>query len=121
MNHAEGDVELRNHAVKPIQKMAFAGIGNPVKYEFSSAEVLKRARRNAPAGAIIKAVHGNHCSVLTSCNVEKRIIAGATPKLTRSHKESSSLPSGEYAFRARAAKPSQKSAMAAKAMNIYAH
>ena len=38
-----------------------------------------------------------------------RIIAGATPKLTISANESSSLPMSEYDFKARAVKPSKKS------------
>ena len=39
--------------------------------------------------------------------------AGSTPKLTRSQSESSSFPRSEYALRARAAKPSEKSNTAA--------
>ena len=49
-------------AVKPIQKMAFAGMGRPVKTRLFSGAVLKRARRKAPATAMSGATHATHAS-----------------------------------------------------------
>ena len=72
-----------------------AGIGSPMNEEVWRSSTLKRARRNAPQTAMNIAA-GAMAAVSGEAFMHwKAIIAGATPKLTRSHSESSSFPIGE--------------------------
>src|SRR5215469_9229580 len=95
-----------------------AGAGAPVKngaaYESASwdASVLKRARRSAQHTAKSSAIaQPKPCS---SDNVHKyRTAAGATPKLTKSDKLSSSAPKLDVALSRRAMRPSSPSKMPA--------
>lgn len=110
---------------KDAIKRPTAGVGMPIKYVFCLVVVtLNLANLKAAKQAIRKA--GVVASMLTSialgCFIYavqrslNMIIAGATPKLTRSASESRSCPTGENIFSARAARPSSKSQIAA--MNI---
>ena len=73
---------------------------------------LKRARRSAQATAKIKAA--NQPSDLFSCKLQKYSSrAGATPKSTKSARESSSAPKRDEPSNARAIRPSSPSRIAA--------
>lgn len=82
-----------NVAVYPIQNIAFAGIGIPMNDVVCRVSILNLARRIAPATGISNAVHGSHCRASVQPLMRlNTIIPGATPKVTRSDRESSSFP-----------------------------
>lgn len=105
----------------PIQNIAFAGMGIPMKEVVCRVSILNLASLTAPATGMRSTVQRSHSWVADSARSPKSIMAGATPNVTRSHRESSSLPRFEYAWRALAANPSRKSAAAPTAMNMKAH
>ena len=100
---------------------AAAGVGMPMKDSACLSSTLNLARRRAEQSTISKG-HSEMTEIYpcTGSRILYRIIAGASPKLVRSAKESSSLPIAEYAFRSLAANPSQKSKTAAASMSIMA-
>jgi hypothetical protein len=79
------------------QKIAFAGVGKPIKIALCRSSMLNFANRNAEKTAMRNAekLKKCHSTGKLSCITEKTIAEGATPKLTMSAKESSSLPIGE--------------------------
>ena len=103
---------------------ALAGVGKPINESVCRVSILNLANRNAEKAAMINAdVAMNHPQVNMSIDRPSfdtagnskvyMIVAGATPKLTTSANESSSLPITEYALSQRAANPSKKSKTAA--------
>ena len=111
-------------------EIAPAGVGIPINELVWRVSILNLAKRSAENMAITKEESTIVNSFALSCermklsfspNSEMRInlnmiIVGATPKLTISANESSSLPISELALSKRAAKPSEKSKMAAMAI-----
>ncbi len=93
----------------PDIKIAFAGVGNPLKESLWVSSRLKIANRKAEKVAIAKAIKGSHSDSLAFPMSLYMTTAGNTPKLTMSASESSSFPIGEETFKSRAANPSKKS------------
>ena len=111
------------------QKMAWAGTGRPMNEVVWRVSMLNFANRSAENIGMAKAdsssnlhVHDSfHERLYNKLSIKlNSIIPGATPKLTISDSESSSLPMGEYALRRRAASPSEKSKTAAMRIAIIA-
>ena len=111
---------LEIQAVAPIQKMALAGMGRPLNSVACESSRLNLARRRAPIAGMKTATKGIHQEPVHTCRMLYRRSEGATPKLTRSASESSSLPRGEGAWSHRAAAPSKKSKTAARPTSIQA-
>ena len=108
-NHGLAMNNSENENANPAQKIAFAGVGNPIKEDVCRSSKLKIAKRNAEKMGIRNAAKHTYSFMPLADKSENTIAPGATPKLTTSANESNSFPNGEYAFKARAAKPSKKS------------
>ena len=86
---------------------AFAGTGNPTKLTVCRVSILNFAKRNAEKRAMIKGAKANNSQAKPlsklpvnlfpkrDCNFTCNNIAGATPKLTKSDKESNCFPKSE--------------------------
>ncbi len=75
--------------------MALAGMGRPMNEVVWRVSMLNRARRSAPQTGMSSTSHFTHSAVDMASRQLYMIMAGATPKLTRSQSESSSLPRSE--------------------------
>ena len=109
------------HAAHTI---ALAGVGSPMNDDVWRSSRLNFARRYADRAGIRNAVYFKKF-ILSLLRVRlfimpKTIKAGATPKVTTSAKESSSLPMGDCTFSNRATMPSKKSNTAPRNMNAAA-
>ena len=109
---------LRHPVGEADPEYCVGGDGKAGKRCGLAASMLNFARRSAPHTGMSRAANGTHEAVDSAPIVFSISMPGATPKLTRSESESSSLPIGEYAWSRRAEKPSQKSNIAASAMKI---
>ena len=98
------------------QNSALAGVGTPMKEVVWRSSRLNFASLRAEKAAMMKATYGNQgrkgsrnsgYSITKSC--ENTMVAGATPKVTSSASESSSLPIGDETCSKRALMPSKKS------------
>jgi valyl-tRNA synthetase len=89
-------------------------IGNT--YEIILADAIARWKRQEGYDVFFQTGTDEHGQKIE----DRARTAGRTPKETRSHSESSSLPMSEYASRARAAKPSKKSKTAAASISTNA-
>lgn len=87
----------------PIKKIAVAGVGKPEK---SSDEGLVLNIANLSAEDTNKIQGGMYPTQVSSGESKKYKYAGAIPKLTKSARESNSLPISLCALSARAARPS---------------
>ena len=119
------------------QKIAFAGVGNPINDSLWRVSTLNFASRKPEKTGINNTVDKNKiCSELrlklkseiseTPKNKPvfirlKAMAAGAIPKLIRSASESNSFPISEYAPNARAVIPSRKSNTAAMKIKYADH
>src|SRR6266508_3464787 len=107
--------------------MAPAGAGTPVKKFAAQAGLLgsaiitlKRARRSPVQ--IANTMAKIHPRLPSSCRLQKyNISAGATPKLTKSARLSSSAPKRDVPLSMRARRPSTPSSIAAKTIAATAH
>jgi len=109
---------------------AFAGVGKPLNEVVCESSMLNFASRSAAQTGITAGsrriniapdpiVSENQVPFVAREEFRSwyKIIAGATPKLTTSARESSSLPISEYAFRSLAESPSRKSKIIATSMS----
>ena len=100
---------------------ALAGAGSPRNDDVCRMSRLNLASRHAAASGISKAIYDSHDGLARSCIMWKRINPGAMPEVTRSAKESSSLPIGDETFSKRATIPSKKSNSIPKAIKMAAY
>ncbi len=98
-------------------KSAKAGVGSPLN-SVAWSVVLKMARRMADKIIIINVRNGKYGFSLFSEIKVNIINVGASPKLTTSDRESSSLPNSDFALRRRAVNPSRKSKIEAIKISI---
>jgi len=109
-----------------IHRIPLAGIGSPLKYLLCDSSMLNRARRHAPASAIMNGSTKIHFSRKVSGGMAASSIFiarkdGTNPNVTQSASESSCFPSGDDTFNRRATMPSKKSNTAAMKMKRHAN
>lgn len=118
-NHLPAHHEARKESgvmdtkeAKEPQIIAEAGVGKPRKLSCWRSSILNLASLSAEKQPKSKGNKPSAGPTASTYSIDN-IIDGSSPKLTTSERESSSLPTSEYAFNNLAAKPSQKSQTAA--------
>ena len=101
------------NSIKEAIKHAAAGIGSPLKWLICTLlfSTLNLASRNAPHMTYIKAANQPKRPNGSSAHKNARV-AGATPKATRSDRESYSIPKWLVVWVKRAIRPSRPSNIA---------